>query len=96
MKLDVDFLTSLMKQYTYSDTKELGEQDEEGAGKGEGGDTTAYPTVTKWGTNLKRGKGNPIGNTVWAQSHTVGKANPSGKRDKWTTGLVRGKANTLL
>lgn len=99
MKLDVDFLTSLMKQYTYSNTKELDEQgaeDTSSAGGGEQPASSDYPTVTIYNTGVKRGKANPVGNTIWAQGHSVGKANPSGKRDKWTTGLVRGKGNTLL
>lgn len=97
MKLDVDFLISLMRQYTINSSEELGEQEAEGGGEAEaakGG--KGYPSVTKWETGIKRGKGNPVGNTKWIQGHTVGKANPSGQRDKWTTGLVRGKANTLL
>lgn len=98
MKLDVDFLITLMKQYTTSSSEELGEQEAEGGEGGEGAQTggKGYPSVTKWETGLKRGKGNPVGNTKWAQGHTVGKANPSGQRDKWSTGLVRGKANNLL
>lgn len=92
MKLDVDYLISLMQRYTNISTEELGEQEETGGKTGGKG----YPTVTKWETGVKRGKGNPVGNTKWAQGHTIGKANPSGQRDKWTTGLVRGKGNTLL
>ena len=99
MKLDVEYLISLINQFStpYSD---LNEEDETPPPSDSGGETSSggkgYPSVTKWETGVKRGKSNPIGNTKWAQGHTIGKANPSGPRDKWSTGVSRGKSNTLL
>ena len=76
MRVDVDYLISLMNEFTFNgkgvDNSELGEQD---------GDTSAgpssYPTVTKWVTGLKRGPANQIGNTKWKDSYTItrGKSN---------------------
>ena len=79
MKVDVDFLISLMKKYTTSDsTEELGEQDAAASTtstSGGGGKNN----VTTWsqivGANLKRGKANPLGNTKWESGLTRGPAN---------------------
>jgi len=81
MKVDVDFLISLMTKYTKSDsTEELGEQDAAGStstasSSGGGGKNN----VTTWsqvvGANLKRGKANPLGNTKWESGLTRGPAN---------------------
>jgi|TARA_B110000977_G_C10645338_1_gene325748 hypothetical protein len=80
MRTDVDYLISLMKEFTFNgrdiDNSELGEQEETtSTGPGPG-----YPAVTKWETGLNRGPANQIGNTKWKDSVT----------------LVRGKGNTLL
>ena len=82
MKVDVDFLISLMKKYTtYDSNEELGEQDAAGsttstASSGGGGGKN---NVTTWsqivGANLKRGKANPLGNTKWESGLTRGPAN---------------------
>ena len=79
MKVDVDFLISLMKKYTTSDsTEELGEQ-EAAAGASTGGATGGKNNVTTWsgtvGAQLKRGKANPLGNTKWESGLTRGPAN---------------------
>jgi len=81
MKVDVDFLISLMKKYTTSDsTKELGEQDAAGStstasssGGGSKNNVTTWSQVV--GANLKRGKANPLGNTKWESGLTRGPAN---------------------
>jgi hypothetical protein len=78
MGAKIDQIIDLMKQYTTSsDDGELGEQESSGGG----GSKSAYPTVTKWNTGIKRGKANPL---------------MSKDEKPWETGLVRGKANTLL
>lgn len=81
MKNDIDYLISLMKEYTFysKNQSELGEQ-EAAASSGGGGDKPAYPTVTKWETGLTRGPANQIGVTKWSE----------------IVKLNRGKANTLL
>jgi hypothetical protein len=80
MKVDVDFLISLMKKYTTSDsTEELGEQEAASAGASTGGATGGKNNVTTWsgtvGAQLKRGKANPLGNTKWESGLTRGPAN---------------------
>jgi hypothetical protein len=79
MKVDVDFLISLMKKYTTSDsTEELGEQDAAASttstsGGGGKNNVTTWSQVV--GANLKRGKANPLGNTKWESGLTRGPAN---------------------
>jgi hypothetical protein len=78
MKVDVDFLISLMTKYTKSDsTEELGEQDAASTTSTSGGG--GKNNVTTWsatvGANLKRGKANPLGNTKWESGLTRGPAN---------------------
>jgi hypothetical protein len=79
MKVDVDFLISLMKKYTTSDsTEELGEQDAAASttstsGGGSKNNVTTWSQVV--GANLKRGKANPLGNTKWESGLTRGPAN---------------------
>lgn len=80
MRVDVDYLISLMKEFTINergiDNSELGEQeDTTSTGPGPG-----YPAVTKWESGLTRGSANQIGNTKWKDSYTI----------------TRGKSNTLL
>ena len=78
---DVDYIISLMKEYTPKENEEeLGEQDAAAAPSG-GGGAAKYPTVTKWETGVRRtGPANQVTLTKWAD---IVKVN-------------RGKANTLL
>lgn len=81
MRTDVDYIISLMKEFTPAKTQdELGEQDDAAAAPAasSGGGGTGYPTVTKWSSGRK------FGPTY----------NPDQK--VWSSGLTRGKANTLL
>lgn len=83
MRVDVDYIISLLKEYTpKNSSSELGEQ--EGSAPPSGGESTgggkSYPAVTKWETGLSRGPANQIGVTKWSE---IVKIN-------------RGKANTLL
>jgi hypothetical protein len=82
MKSDLDYIISLMKQYTPEEKSdgEIGEQEGGGAAPPAGGGGAKYPTVTKWETGLTRGPANQIGLTKWSD---IVKVN-------------RGKANTLL
>jgi hypothetical protein len=79
---DIDYIISLMKEYTpKGNESELGEQDAAAAPSSGGGGGAKYPTVTKWETGVARtGPANQIGNTKWNE---IVKVN-------------RGKANTLL
>lgn len=81
MKNDIDYLISLMQEYTYHSNgqSEIGEQ-EAAASSGGGGGKAAYPTVTKWESGVARGPANQIGLTKWSE----------------IVKLNRGKANTLL
>lgn len=84
MKLDIDSIMELMREYTPKKDVdgELGEQDAAPAGGASsgGGDKPEYPTVTKWETGVTRGPANQIGLTKWRDIVKV----------------TRGKANTLL
>ena len=83
MKNDIDYLISLMKEYTFNSTNknEIGEQEAAASsGGGGGGGGAAYPTVTKWESGVTRGPANQIGLTKWSE----------------IVKLNRGKANTLL
>jgi len=82
MKNDVDYIISLMKEYTTNGKDgELGEQDDAGAAASTGGGGGKYPSVTKWETGLARtGPANQVTLTKWKD---IVKVN-------------RGKANTLL
>ena len=79
---DIDYIISLMKEYTpKGNESELGEQDAAAAPSSWGGGGTKYPTVTKWETGLARtGPANQVSKTKWSE---IVKVN-------------RGKANTLL
>lgn len=59
------------------------------------GGKIGYPSVTKWETGVKRGKGNQIGNTKWESGINRGKGNQIGVT-KWESGVTRGKGNTLI
>lgn len=83
MRVDVDYIISLMKEFTINEKDgELGEQEDAGGGGGaasSGGGGGTYPTVTKWSSGRK------FGPTY----------NP--EQPKWNgNGIARGKANTLL
>jgi len=81
MRSDIDYIISLMKEYTKTnDDGEISEQDAAASSSGGGGSKPAYPTVTKWESGVTRGPANQIGITKW--------------RD--IVKLNRGKANTLL
>jgi len=84
MKVDVDFLISLMKKYTTSTSfEEIGEQETADAGASAGGTSSSggggKNNVTTWsqivGAQLKRGHANPLGNTKWESGLTRGAAN---------------------
>jgi len=84
MKVDVDFLISLMTKYTTStSSEEIGEQETADAGASAGGASSSggggKNNVTTWsqivGAQLKRGHANPLGNTKWESGLTRGAAN---------------------
>lgn len=75
MRTDVDYIISLMKEYTPKSDGELGEQDSPApAGGGEG-----YPTVSKWEElyTTTRGKANKLGKSgeKWESGLNRGVAN---------------------
>ena len=80
MRNDVNYIISILKQYSTNDIstpEELGEDEAAAAG----GSKPSYPTVTKWESGVARtGPANQIGLTKW--------------RD--IVKITRGKANTLL
>lgn len=87
MRTDIDYIISLMRDFTSKTDGELDEQDEAPAdsgtsapssgGAGGGGNTNARGR--KWETGLTRGKANKLGL----------------KGEKWETGLARGHANPV-
>jgi len=81
MRTDIDYIISLMKEYTpKTDNIELGEQD---TTSDSGGGTGAGNTPSTWG--------DIVGSKV-----SRGKANMLGKAgEKWESGLTRGPANQL-
>ena len=84
MGTDIDYIISLMKEFTPKvTTDELGEQDTAApaTGTGDTGEKPEYPTVTKWETGLTRSVANTIDDKVTWKSLNK---------------LVRGKGNTLL
>lgn len=76
MKLDIDYIMDLMRDYTLNKDGELDEQDAAGGDAG-GGDKPEYPTVTKWESGVTRGPANQIGLTKWRDivKVTRGKSN---------------------
>ena len=81
MGTDIDYIISLMKEFTPKvTTDELGEQEDSApaTGTADTGEKPLYPTVTKWESGVTRGPSNPIGN------------------EKRVDKIVRGKGNTLL
>ena len=82
MRGDVDYIISLMKEFTFNENEgELGEQDDAGGGAstGGGGGGGTYPTVTKWSSGRKFGPTYNPEQGVWNGN-----------------GIARSKANTLL
>jgi hypothetical protein len=86
MKTDIDYLISLMKEYTPKSEGvldvELDEQDTPTGGGGAattGGGGNTNSRGRKWETGLTRGKANKLGL----------------KGEKWESGLTRSKANPV-
>lgn len=80
MKTDIDYIISLMKEYTPKNNNvELGEQDAPSDGGGGGGGNSPSTWSDVVGSKVSRGKANPL--------------MKSGQ--KWETGLTRGPANQL-
>ena len=80
MRVDVDYIISLMKEFTINEKDgELGEQEDAGGGAASGGGGGTYPTVTKWSSGRKFGP-------------TYNPEQPKWNGN----GIARGKANTLL
>lgn len=81
MRTDIDYIISLMKEYTpKTDTIELEEQDTPpagGSGGGGGNQPSTWSDIV--GSKVSRGKSNPL--------------NKAGQ--KWESGLSRGPANQL-
>ena len=70
MGTDIDYIISLMKEFTPKvTTDELGEQDTAtpATGTGDTGEKPLYPTVTKW-VGCAKGPANQVGNTKWSDS----------------------------
>jgi hypothetical protein len=81
MRTDIDYIISLMKEYTpKTDNIELGEQDTPSDGGGSGGGSNAPSTWADIvGSKVSRGKANMLGKAG----------------EKWESGLTRGPANQL-
>ena len=81
MRTDIDYIISLMKEYTpKTDNIELGEQDTPSDGGGSGGGSNAPSTwADSVGSKVSRGKANMLGKAG----------------EKWESGLSRGPANQL-
>lgn len=81
MRTDIDYIISLMKEYTpKNDNVELGEQDAPSDGGGSGGGGNQPSTWSDIvGSKVSRGKANPLGKSG----------------EKWESGLTRGPANQL-
>jgi hypothetical protein len=76
MRTDIDYIISLMKEYTPKTDGELGEQD---AGPAPAGGGEGYPTVSHWEElhTLTRGKANMLGKSgeKWVSGVNRGVAN---------------------
>jgi hypothetical protein len=83
MRTDIDYIISLMKEYTPKNEGELDEQDTAassgGSGGGAGAGTNLNTRGRKWETGLTRSKANKLGL----------------KGEKWESGLTRGHANPV-
>jgi hypothetical protein len=75
MRIDIDYIISLMKEYTPKTDGELGEQESAPAASGGGGGKGAG---RKWETGLTRGPANMLGlkGEKWESGLTRGHANP--------------------
>jgi hypothetical protein len=75
MRTDVDYIISLMKEYT---PKNEGELDEQDTAASSGGDTGGKGAGRKWETGLTRGPANMLGlkGEKWETGLTRGHANP--------------------
>jgi hypothetical protein len=75
MKTDIDYIISLMKEYTPKMDGELGEQEAAPADTGSGAPNTAG---RKWETGLNRGPANMLGlkGEKWSSGVARGHANP--------------------
>jgi len=75
MRTDIDYIISLMKEYTPKTDGELGEQ-ESSPDSGGGGNTNARGR--KWETGLTRGPANMLGlkGEKWGTGLARGHANP--------------------
>jgi hypothetical protein len=82
MRTDIDYIISLMKEYTPKNDGELGEQDTASAGGSSGGGTGAGNNLNtrgrKWETGVGRGPANMLGlkGEKWGGKLTRGHANP--------------------
>ena len=81
MRTDIDYIISLMKEYTpKTETIELEEDDAAATSGGSGGGSNSPSTWSDIvGSKVSRGKANPL--------------NKAGQ--KWESGLTRGPANQL-
>jgi hypothetical protein len=75
MRTDIDYIISLMKEYTPKTDGELGEQESASTDSGGGGGKGAG---RKWETGLTRGPANMLGlkGEKWETGLTRGHANP--------------------
>jgi hypothetical protein len=75
MRADIDYIISLMKEYTIKSDVELGEQETAPADSGSGKPNTAG---RKWETGLTRGPANMLGlkGEKWGSGVARGHANP--------------------
>ncbi len=76
MRTDIDYIISLMKEYTPKTDGELGEQESAPASGGGAGNTNARGR--KWETGLTRGPANMLGlkGEKWESGLIRGHANP--------------------
>jgi hypothetical protein len=80
MRTDIDYIISLMKEFTPKTDGELDEQDTaSSSGGGEGAGNNLNTRGRKWETGLTRSKANKLGL----------------KGEKWESGLTRGHANPV-
>jgi hypothetical protein len=79
MRTDIDYIISLMKEYTPKNNGELDEQEE---APSSGGDAGGGNSPTKWA--------DIVGGPARGKANMLGKAG-----EKWVSGLTRGVANQL-
>ena len=86
MRTDIDYIITLMKEYT---PKSEGELDEQDAAPADSGSSTPPADSSGGGGSNSRGR-------KWETGLTRGPANMLGlKGEKWGTGLARGHANPV-